>query len=296
MEFFHEDLFVEKGDSMTFEWPGVDSPFLSQLIAAAIEVAVGFFIASIVRHWILHFKKKTSQENYGILTFSSSAASILIRFLSLVIAMAQLGVNTDMIVGAFSAIGLGISFALRDSMANVAGGVQILVTHSFRVGDYIQYEDFEGTVQEIEIMYTTLKTPNNQEIIIPNNKLVTDAVINYSKFPHRRIRIDLEVSMDGNYQDFQKAALLLIDKETDILPDPAPSAKITAFNPSGNAVTLSLFCYCDVSKYWDIYYDLNQKLQELRYEMNIMQPVSAVAYFNGESILQDSADKKAKLS
>ena len=134
--------------------------WLIRIGTTLLIVAAGFILGPVLKKGIIKLSKNASDK--GALTFIGSAVSLLTKIAGIIIALSQLGVNTNVIVGAFSAAGLGISLALKDNMANVAGGMQILFTRPFMVGDYISVENKEGTVVRIELMFTVVKTPSAQ--------------------------------------------------------------------------------------------------------------------------------------
>lgn len=248
--------------------------FLIKCGAGALEILVGFLLAPVVKRAILRLEKRGVDA--GILTFTASCAGIAVRIFAIIIALAQIGVDMSVAVGAFSAVGLGISLALKENMANVAGGMQILMTRPFTVGDYIACGSQEGTVREIEIMFTTLQTFNNQEVIIPNSVLVTSTIMNYSKYPTRRIVISVPVSAQADLADFRAAMLSLMAQDPRILKDPAAKTVVAGFTENGDGVKVNLVCYTENSDFWDVQFDLLQKIQARRAALSLQGPVQIV--------------------
>lgn len=164
---------------------------------------------------IIKLSKNASDK--GALTFIGSGVSLLTKIAGIIIALSQLGVNTNVIVGAFSAAGLGISLALKDNMANVAGGMQILFTRPFMVGDYISVENKEGTVVRIELMFTVVKTPSAQEIIVPNSLMVQEIIINYSRDEYRRISLQFPVSISTDVQALREICIDILKKDSSVI-------------------------------------------------------------------------------
>ena len=178
-------------------------------------VAVGFILGPVLKKGIIKLSKNASDK--GALTFIGSAVSLLTKIAGIIIALSQLGVNTNVIVGAFSAAGLGISLALKDNMANVAGGMQILFTRPFMVGDYISVENKEGTVVRIELMFTVVKTPSAQEIIVPNSLMVQEIIINYSRDEYRRISLQFPVSISTDVQALREICIDILKKDSSVI-------------------------------------------------------------------------------
>lgn len=252
----------------------LQSGFLIKVAAAIIELIIGMFLARWVRNWIL--KMKPIGMDKGVLTFGASAAGILVTVLAIIIALGQIGVNLDILIGAFSAVGLGVSLALKESMANVAGGLQILLTRPFKVGDYIEYGETGGTVKQIELMFTSLQTPNLQQVVIPNASLVSGEITNYSAYPNRRIVISVPISTGADYRSFRAEAQDLLEQTDKILKDPAPKTAVSGFTASGNGMTINVICYSRTSDYWDMVYYLYESLQALLQKVSVDQPVDLI--------------------
>lgn len=125
-----------------------------------IILLIGFLLGPATRNVIE--KMARNAQDKGVYTFMGSMASNSIKLIAFIIALSSIGVDTTVLVGAFSALGVGLSLALKNNMANVAGGMQILLTRPFKVGDYISVagtqQMYEGTCTAIEIMYTSLVT------------------------------------------------------------------------------------------------------------------------------------------
>lgn len=189
--------------------------WLIRIGTTLLIVAVGFVLGPILKKGIIKLSKNASDK--GALTFIGSAVSLLTKIAGIIIALSQLGVNTNVIVGAFSAAGLGISLALKDNMANVAGGMQILFTRPFMVGDYISVENKEGTVVRIELMFTVVKTPSAQEIIVPNSLMVQEIIINYSRDEYRRISLQFPVSISTDVQTLREICIDILKKDSSVI-------------------------------------------------------------------------------
>lgn len=253
----------------------IHNNFFIKLIAAAVELMIGFSLGPLAKRAIMKLHNRRGVDE-GVLTFTGSLVNIAIRLIAIIIALGQIGVDMTVAVGAFSAVGLGISLALKENMANVASGMQILLTKPFRVGDYIAVTEMEGTVTAIEIMFTTLKTFDNQQVVIPNATLISNPVTNYSQYPTRRIVIAVPVSSQENYDAFREQAQELMESMPDILKDPKPKTVVAGYTPEGSGLTIKLVCYADLSTYWDTMYRLQEQVEVLRRKNSLNPPVNYV--------------------
>lgn len=253
----------------------LQNSYLVKVVAAVVEVIIGFFLGPFVKRQIMRLHNQKGVDE-GVLTFTGSLANTAIRFTGFIIALGQLGVDMSVIVGAFSAVGLGVSLALKENMSNVASGMQILITKPFKVGDYIACDGLEGTVTAIEIMFTTLKTVDNQQVVIPNAILISQSVVNYSLYPTRRINIVVPISCLDDYEGFRLKAKDLMEEQSGVLTDPAPKTVVGTYTQDGRAIQIKLVCYAQNVNYWDTYYALTNKIEVLRKEIALHPPVDLI--------------------
>lgn len=250
------------------------STFLIKLAYSAFIIFIAFLIGPRLKRLIEKGAKHPNEK--GAVTFIGSLVSIGTKALGIIVALGQMGVDTSVIVGAFSALGLGISLALKNNMSNVAGGLQIILTKPFTVGDYISIGDKEGTVLKIETMFTTLATYSGQDVIIPNSSCVSEIIVNYSIQPNRRIAIQIPVSLHTDVEAFQEEINKIMNADERILKDPAPHSALTSFSANGQGIVVTAYSYTPIEQYWDVLYDLNLAFQKKRLDANIAQPYDSI--------------------
>ncbi|WP_304736335.1 mechanosensitive ion channel family protein [Dubosiella newyorkensis] len=256
--------------------------FLIKLGISVLIIFVFFVLAPKVKRFVMNFDKHPQDQ--GAMMFLGSIVQISIQCIGIIVALGQLGVDTSVIVGAFSAIGLGISLALKNNMANVAGGIQIVLTKPFLIGDYVEIGTYAGTVTSIDTMFTTLLSVNRQEIVVPNASIISEVVVNYSKEKSRRIQIVLSVSNTTDVKAFMNDLVQIMNEEALLLKDPAPYARVSAFLPNGNGINITAFAFAPVEHYWDILFSLNLKFQQLMQEKQIQQPTDALSIKSVEDL------------
>ncbi len=176
--------------------------WLDRLWIPAIEVLAGVLIGQFVKRTFVKASKKAPDP--GVMTFLGSASDIVILAFFCILAVENLGVKLTSIVTIVSALGLGISLALKENMSNVAGGIQILVTKPFSVGDYISISDHKGIVTAIELMFTTITTNHNKVVVVPNSLLVTDILVNYSRMSDRKLTVHIPISLPNDLSSVMK--------------------------------------------------------------------------------------------
>ena len=223
-------------------------------------------LALIVGFWIVGRITKVVEKVLGKKDIDVSLQKFLIRLISIglkvlvLISVAGLvGIPTTSFVAVIGAAGLAVGLALQGSLANFAGGVLILFLKPFKVGDFIEGAGESGIVEEISIFYTYLTTPQNQAIVIPNAQLSNNSITNYSTKPIRRL--DLVFGIDYG-DDIGKAKSILkeiIENDVRILKD--PSCNIAVESLGDNSVNLITRPWCNNSDYWDLHFDLTEKVK-----------------------------------
>ena len=177
------------------------TPSLTKLVFNIVISIIIFFIGKKLIGFLLKlldkFLAKTSID-VGVAKFLSSAARTCMYAILIFMIVGQLGVNTASIVTVMGAAGLAISMSLQGSLANVAGGILILLMKPFRVGDYVMTSFGDGTVQAIGLVYTTITTVDNRVLTIPNGTLANSAVTDASMMPERRLDISVGISYDSD--------------------------------------------------------------------------------------------------
>ncbi len=211
-----------------------DPVTVQQLIMAAVEVVLGFILGPFVRRLLLRYMDRAQEK--GVITFLASFVKYVIIAAFCVMAADQLGANVNVIVAGMSLFGLGISLALKDSIANMAGGLQILLTKPFKVDDWIKIGDgpvYEGRVKEIDLMFTVLVSANNVESVIPNSQMSSSSLKNFSAEPQRRIHIALSVPDFETFEKLEPELIKAMQAVPQVLKDPAPAITIRKITSSG---------------------------------------------------------------
>lgn len=251
---------------------GMMNQYGAAIISSLILFVLGWLLAASLKRVILRIASRTPDQ--GIITFLASLVSIGVRVVTIVMILDQFSVNSNVIVGAFSACALGISMALKSTMSDVAGGVQILLTKPFVLNDYISLEDQEGTVKRIDLMFTELENMDGLTICVPNSKVVGQTLVNYTKKGIRRIHIVLPLGMDSDYETVKAGFLEVIQQSSKVLKDHPMEVSVDGFEQ--HAVKFGVYCYCLSEDYLNTYYLLTEKLHKKRIAMGIPCPSDSI--------------------
>lgn len=247
--------------------------FLIRVAIAALIILLGMVIAKLIKKFIIKLSKNVI--DHGSLTFIGSCASISIKIIFIAIALAVLGLDMSVIVGSLSAVSLGISLALRDTMNDVAGGIQILFTKPFVIGDYVQIESQEGVVSRIEILFTVLQTFDHQEIIVPNSTAVSEILINYSKEKYRRIHISFPVALETDVDACIQLGDQVLESEAEWVQNDMQK-EVVIDKIGDHSMTIGIYAFVTFEKYWECLCRMNTVLQRKRKEAGILPASTSI--------------------
>lgn len=177
-----------------------------------------------------------------------------------------LGIDVTGVVAVASVLTLAVSLAMQNLLTNLVGGFTILTTHPFHSGDFVDIGEESGTVDEISMTYTRLITPDNKVVFVPNSTVEASQITNYTVGGTRRAEIKVTASYDMEAQDVIDALLQAAQGEK-VLQDPAPFAALTSYDDS--AIGYVLRFWAKTEDYWDVYFQVNQRIQAVFAENKI---------------------------
>lgn len=224
------------------------------LLGAIIIYIVGRFIIKQVGRLLARILEKRKLE-ISVQTFLRSLVSILLNLILAFAIVSRLGVETTSFAALLASAGVAIGMALSGNLSNFAGGLIILVFKPFKVGDYIEGQNANGTVREIQIFHTILTTVDNKVIYVPNGALSSNAITNYSKQETRRAEWVFGVEYGEDFEKVKAVLQRIIDADPRILKDPAPMIALGAL--SASSVDIKVRAWAKTADYWDVYFDMN---------------------------------------
>ena len=259
---------VEQGVDNLFRdgWGGA----LETILFAALLLVVCLVAKAILLKILDRALNKLTHVERSLHTFIRSMANILLWFVTLMVVAESLGINANSLLALVGVLGLAVSLAVKDSLANLASGLTILSTKPFKVGDYVEIGDIEGTVQDIGLVYTSLNTLDNRRILVPNSNVVDEEVINYTTEPLRRVDLKVTAAYDAPVEGVKAAIQAVIARHGKILADPAPFARLSGYGDSALEYTVRV--WCQNQDYWTVYHDLLEGIKTTFDEQGISIP------------------------
>ncbi|GAB4462745.1 MAG: small-conductance mechanosensitive channel MscS [Armatimonadaceae bacterium] len=230
-----------------------------KVLAAAIIFLVGRWVVGIIRSIL---EKVLSARNVDptLITFVTRLVYVLLFALVIIAALSQLGVQTASFVAIIGAAGLAIGLALQGSLSNFAAGVLMIIFRPFKVGDYIEGGDASGTVDSVDIFTTVLRTIDNKRIIVPNSKILSNNITNFSAEETRRVDMVIGVSYSDDLDKVRRVLKEVLAEEERILPEPEPM--IVVLELADSSVNIGVRPWVKTPDYWGVYWDTIEKIKK----------------------------------
>jgi small conductance mechanosensitive channel len=228
-----------------------------KLLGAIVVLIIGLWIIGRISKIIKSTFEKREMDP-SLRGFLSSMISVLLKVLLVISVMSMVGIAVTSFIAILGAAGLAIGLALSGTLQNFAGGVILLIFKPFKVGDFITAEGHSGTVEEIQIFVTYLKTPQNVTIIIPNSGLATNSLTNFSAKPIRRADWSFGIAYGDSFDKAKEVLLKLIEEDERILKDPEPFIALGELADS--SVNLTVRAWANSGDFWSVFFDMNEKV------------------------------------
>lgn len=229
-----------------------------KLIAAILIFIIGKWLAHKISSLITKLLKKNNIDA-TLVNFLESITYYTFLIVVIIATAGQLGINTTSFITIVGAAGLAIGLALKDSLSNFASGVMLIMFRPFKVGNFVNAGGVSGTVVSIALFNTILKTPDNQKIIVPNSKITNNVITNVTANDTRRVDLVIGISYDDDIKKAKEVLNRIIQEEDRILD--TPKAKIAVSELADSSVNFIVRPWVKTSEYWDVYFDLTEKIK-----------------------------------
>lgn len=231
------------------------------IIKAVIVFVVGRMIINLLNKLVKNILIKRNFDP-SVKSFVSSLVNVTLTILLIISIVGALGIQTTSFAALLASAGVAVGMALSGNLSNFAGGLIVLLFKPYKVGDFIDYQGQSGTVREIQMFHTILKTTDNKVIYIPNGSLSSGVIVNYSNQQTRRIDWVFGVDYGTDYDHVKQVLETILAKETRILQEPdKPFIALTALADS--SVNILVRVWVKSEDYWSVYFDMNKTVYEV---------------------------------
>lgn len=225
------------------------------LLLALIGVVVIRVVLKLLDRVLARSKSLKSLSHY-----IHSVAKISMAFILVLMVAEDVGIHTTSLVAMLSVAGLAVSLALQNTLSNVAGGIMLLVTNPFQVGDYVEADGISGTVHAIDLSYTAILTIDGKEIFVPNSQLSGTKIVNYTVLGRRRVDLNFTASYDAPTATVKQAIGEVLEDIPQIITDPAPEIHLSDYQAS--SIQYVVRAWTTAADYWTVYYAIQEGVRE----------------------------------
>ena len=246
------ELLQEKGVDL-----GID---LGIKVATALAIfLIGKFLIKILVRAISTVMQKQGVDK-TLETFICNLVRISLMVVVVIAAIGAIGIQTTSFIAIFGAAGLAVGLALQGSLSNFASGVLIVLFRPYRVGDFVEAAGIAGSVEQVQILTTILKTGDNKQIIVPNSQIMDSIITNYSANDTRRVDMVVGVSYDDDLDKVRKTLEELLAADDRILPEPAPLIAVSALADS--SVNFVVRPWVKSADYWGVMFEMTEAIKK----------------------------------
>lgn len=228
------------------------------LVKVIIVLVVGLKLISYIEKF---FQKVLTKKkvDVSIRKFIVTIISITLKIGLLISVVGMVGIKTTSFVALLGAAGLAVGMSLKDALGNLAGGVLILFFKPFRVGDFIEGQGYSGKVREIGLFCTSLNTPDNKRVILPNGGLSSGSIVNYSAEDVRRVDLVFGIGYDDDIKKAKEILNKLVNDHPLTLDDPAPVVAVLALADS--SINFAVRPWVKSADYWTVHFELHEQVK-----------------------------------
>lgn len=246
---------MENITSTLYEWATL---YGMRIVGALAIFVIGRIVVSIVAGAVRRLLER-GQADATLTKFLVTLTRIALLTFVIIAALGTLGVQTASIIAVVGAAGLAIGFALQGSLSNFAAGVMLITFRPFQCGDYVEAGGTAGTVEEVHIFNTILKTPDNKKVILPNSEITGGAITNYSAKDTRRVDMVFGIGYGDNIKLAKETLEQILAEDERVLQDPAPTVAVSELGDS----SVNFVCrpWVKTADYWAVKFDVTEKVK-----------------------------------
>jgi len=230
-----------------------------QVIGAIAVLVLGRWFAGMLKRGATRGLERAGTDA-TLVPFLSSLVYYLVLAVVVIAVLGLFGIETTSLVAVLATAGLAVGLALQGTLSNFSSGVMLLLFRPFRIDDFVEVAGVKGSVVEIGIFTTVLKTPDNVKIIVPNSAIYGATITNYAAYDTRRNDLLIGVSYGDNLADAEAAIRRVIESDDRVLKDPEPVVAVAELADS--SVNFVVRPWCNAADYWTLRFDLTRRIKE----------------------------------
>lgn len=241
-----------------------------RIVIALLVLFISFRIINKLGRKIEKNREKHQKLDKTLVRTLVYVGKIALKIIIVVCLIGYLGIDTSGFTALITSLGVCIGLAVNGALSNLAGGVMILITRPFRIDDYIEAQGYSGTVEDIHITNTKLRTPDNKVVYIPNGTLSSGSVVNYSEKDLRRLDFKFSIAYSSDFEKAKEILLKLCMEHEKVIQDPAPFVRVAEHGAS--SVNIATRVWVKSGDYWSVHFDMLEAVKKAFDEQGIQIP------------------------
>lgn len=237
------------------------------ILYSIVVIIIGYILTKQVNGLIKKVFKKVDREDSIAMITVVKCIKYVIWLIVIMVILTKFQILETAIFAIISSAGLTLGLALKDTLSNIAKGIQIIITKPYGVGDYIEINNISGTVKKIQVIYTQINTDDNKLVIIPNHIITEDKIINYSKEPIRRLDLEFTIDYDYDINKIETAINDVIAPHPFVLKTPKPNIRAGKNIPG--KIVLFVRLWTKTENYSELNFDMIEQIKSKLNENNI---------------------------
>lgn len=238
---------------------------------------IGFILIKVVLNIMRRILGKTKMEKIGQ-QFLITSIKVCLYLVFILVLLSTIGIEITGIITALSALLLAVGMALQNNIANLANGIVIVSTHMFKKGDWIIVGSEQGSIVDINFLFTTLHTADNKKVTIPNSSIVNGSVVNAGANPKRRVEFTFSVAYETDVETVKKLVTDVMKSDGRVYLDPEPFCRLK--NLGASSLDFFAYCWADSEDYWGVYYNILETVYNEFKKNNISVPFNQIEVRN----------------
>ncbi|MBP5225676.1 MAG: mechanosensitive ion channel family protein [Lachnospiraceae bacterium] len=241
-----------------------------KIIVSIIILFIAFKVINALTRKLAKANEKSGKLDPTVFRAIESAIRILAKILVVLCIVRYLGIDTSAVTALIASLGVGVGLAVNGALGNFAGGILLLITRPFKVGDYVSVAGYDGTVEEINVISTKLVTVDNKVVYIPNGTASSSGITNFSEKDLRRVDHTFTIPYEADFEAVKKILEGVLDKEALVLKDPAWTVRVSG--GSKNGCELTCRAWVKSADYWDAFFSILENAKHALGENGIAVP------------------------
>ncbi len=234
--------------------------FLVNIVVSVIILVIGSMVIRLIGKAVERTLVANKHINSLMEKFLTNVVNKVCWLLLLMVVAQRVGIDIGPLIAGLGVTGFILGFAFQESLSNLAAGMMIGINEPFKVGDYVQAGGVNGSIMDLNMMATTLSTPDNKKVVVPNKLIWGSAITNFSALDKRRVDMGVGIAYGADISVAKRVILDVVKANKDVLTDIEPTIEVLAMGDS--SVNLVVRPWSATADYWKVFYALNHSIKE----------------------------------